>query len=114
MKTRSQATEKRPEQAEQPGLTEPKYVGIINRTGAPMTLTVHWGRDLYAPVKFNTFEVDGPSVTFTVAPDGNVLAQHTQVWAMLKELAEAQFKEKLATYLENIGRAVEATEAARR
>lgn len=109
MRTRSEAAQSR-----QPGLTEDPKVAMVNRTGAPMTVTVDWGRNLYAPIKFNTFEVDGPSITFVVPPDGDVAAQFDQVWAACEMLAKRQFNAKLNSYLEQAQAAAEAVEAGKR
>lgn len=80
------------------------------RTGGPVpdkafpgdTVTFTVGRELFAPVKYNTFEVGPISVTTTVGPGETMADAFARAHAMAYVMFESEFHLKRVQYFERM------------
>lgn len=65
-------------------------------------LTVTWGKELFQPLRYHNFEVGSFVLTVTIRRGETVYSAFDRAQKELAQLAEMEFREKLAAYLERV------------
>jgi hypothetical protein len=90
-------------------IDEPRRgVGTETEDDQEFTLTVTWGAEKFAPIQYHSFDVGPLSLTVSNEPGLTPVQLHARALAHLKEMAEAQFAEQLAGFLDRAKRAAAA------
>lgn len=78
------------------------------------SLTVTWGAEKFAPIQYHSFDMGPLSVTVASEPGLTLAEAHARAIGHLKLMAEHQFEEQLAGFVERAKKAAAAARGAGR
>lgn len=84
-------------------VTSERQVGPMNGALAGQTVTVVWGKELYSPKQFHTYEVGPFTATTTVIPGETFERAAERAMEDLRRFADAERERKRAAYLKAVG-----------